>query len=261
MRTSPLELRSIHLRVRDLGRSLAFYERQAGFLILRQMGASAELVAGEGLSALITLEADPDATAAGPEDAGLFHAAVLLPSRAALGAWLRVAAGRGLALDGAADHGVSEALYTHDPDGNGLEFCADRARASWPRRNGELAMTTVPLDVPGLLQAGAGQSGSLGGSVWGHLHLRVRDVERSSRHYQQQLGLEVTQRSYPGARFLAADGYHHHLGLNQWGSPRRPQPAGAVGLVAARFVRTGAAGGGPVPDPDGIPVGLAADAG
>ena len=260
MSTSALELRSIHLRVRDLERSLAFYAGQVGFDLQRRGADTAELATGEGGAGHLILSAAPAADDAGPADAGLFHAALLFPSRKSLGAWLRTAAARGLAFDGAADHGVSEALYTRDPDGNGLEFYADREATSWPRRHGELAMSTEPLDLAGLLKEGSVGEGDFGGCRWGHLHLRVTNLERSSAHYQRLLGLEVTQRSFPGARFLAADGYHHHLGLNTWGSPQRPQPRGVIGLVAAHFIRPGQPPTEGAPDPDGILVVLGGSA-
>lgn len=113
-------------------------------------------------------------------------------------------------------------------------------------------MVTAPLDLDSLVQAAnPPPGGPLAGARWGHLHLRVTDLDRSERFYRQALGLDVTQRNYPGARFLAADGYHHHLGLNTWGHPRQSQPAGALGLASATFARRGAA----VEerrDPDGI---------
>src|SRR6185436_8329357 len=125
-------------------------------------------------------------------------------------------------------------------DGNGLEFYADRPRESWPFANGEIAMTTRPLALQRLLADAAPTTDApLAGARWGHLHLRVTDLERSEEFYRETLGMAVMQRSYPGARFLAADGYHHHLGLNTWGNPRQPQPPGALGLAEATFTRAG----------------------
>jgi len=149
---------------------------------------------------------------------------------------------------------VSEAIYFADPDGNGLEFYGDRPHAERPfAANGELAMVTRPLDLPALLSASpAATSTPLAGALWGHLHLRVTDLDRSEAFYRGALGVAVTQGSYPGARFLAADGYHHHLGLNTWGHPRAPQPAGALGLAEATFVRTDGTAPQSLRDPDGI---------
>lgn len=251
--TSSLRLVSVHLRVSDLARSVDFYGRQLGFALLRQEGSRAELGTSEGAPSLLILTEHRKASPAPRDAAGLFHAALLFPRRAELGAWLQIAAQNGVDFDGFSDHGVSEAIYLSDPDGNGLEFYADRPRESWPFAKGELAMITKPLDVRGLLAEGArGKPAPMTGASWGHLHLRVRDLERSEAFYRTTLGLEVTQRSYPGARFMATDGYHHHLGLNIWGGPRLPQPADGLGLAEATFALAGNASETMKADPDGI---------
>jgi catechol 2,3-dioxygenase len=255
-----LELRHLKLRVGDLARSVDFYARQLGFVLVQENPGRAELAVEAGGPVLLTLVEDRTAPPAPADAAGLFHGALLLPGRAALGSWLRRAADAGVEFDGFSDHGVSEAIYFTDPDGNGLEFYADRPPETWPRRGGEIAMSTLPLDLPGLLAAGAKASPAapLAGARWGHLHLRVIDLERSDAFYQSALGVNVTQRSYPGARFLAADGYHHHLGLNTWGRPRQPRPASALGLAEATFARQGLAAEKRVSDPDGISLRLVA---
>jgi catechol 2,3-dioxygenase len=251
--TPSLHLTTITLRVSDLARAADFYTRQLGFVLVAQAPRRAELATSTGGTPLLQLVEERDAVRPPPDAAGLFHAALLFPSRAALGHWLRFAANAGVEFDGFSDHGVSEAIYFTDPEGNGLEFYADRPRAAWPYENGELAMTTRPLDMPSLLAAGASQSGPpLEGAAWGHLHLRVTDLDRSEAFYRAELGLAVSQGTYPGARFLAADGYHHHLGLNSWGRPRRPQPANALGLAEAVFARTAEDRARPLTDPDGI---------
>ena len=158
-------------------------------------------------------------------------------------------------FDGFSDHGVSEAIYLSDPSGNGLEFYADRPRDTWPfAANGEVAMTTRALDVPSRLAAATlpAQQPVLAGAHWGHLHLRVTDLGVSESFYRKYLGLVVTQSTYPGARFLAADGYHHHLGLNTCGEPRRPQPSNALGLAEATFVGLQLLHDAHLADPDGI---------
>jgi catechol 2,3-dioxygenase len=187
-----------------------------------------------------------------PGSARLYHAALLFPSRAALGGWLQRAIENGIEFDGASDHLVSEALYFSDPDGNGLEFYADRPRDQWPEAQGQVEMATGPCDVQSLLHAGERASPPLSGAGWGHLHLRVIDLGKSEAFYASELGMKVTQRSYPGARFLAADGYHHHLGLNSWGSPRSPHSPHALGLVDATFCRRDLPGPVILRDPNGI---------
>ena len=153
-------------------------------------------------------------------------------------------------------------LFRSDPDGNGLEVYADRPRGTWPREaGGELAMFTRALDLRKLVAEGAGLAVSpLRGARWGHLHLRVTDLERSEDFYRRSLGLETTQRSFPGARFLAADGYHHHVGLNTWGGPRLARPPQALGLAGAVFRRAGIATGIELADPDQITLRLEPDA-
>ncbi len=254
-----LEFRHLQLRVRDLARSVDFYARQLGFRLVHQAAGHAELAAQVGGAVLLTLVEDRSAQPAPPDAAGLFHSALLLPSRAALGRWVRGTADAGVEFDGFSDHGVSEAVYLSDPDGNGLEFYADRAPEAWPRAKGEIAMFTRPLDMPGLLAAGATVPAGplLAGARWGHLHLRVTDLKRSDPFYQTTLGMTLTQGSYPGARFLAADGYHHHLGLNTWGQPRRAQPEGSLGLVEATFAHSGVTAEQTLRDPDGMALRLA----
>lgn len=249
-----LRLTAVHLRVRDLARSLEFYRQRLGFVVTAQSSDRAELSTAPGNAPLLTLTAAPAAPSNPREAAGLFHAALLFPSRPALGGWLAFATAREINFEGFSDHGVSEAIYFSDPDGNGLEFYADRPRAEWPyAANGEVAMTTRPLDVRALLAAAAPASASpLAGSSWGHLHLRVTDLERSEAFYRALLGVEVTQRSYPGARFLAADGYHHHLGVNTWGHPSQPRPSDALGLVEATFARPNLDAQEVLIDPDAI---------
>jgi catechol 2,3-dioxygenase len=154
---------------------------------------------------------------------GLFHFAVLVPERAALGRFLRHVQALGEPV-GASDHRVSEALYLYDPDGLGVEVYADRPRDSWQHRGRELVMTTDPLDVRSLVAtAGDGAwSGMPTGTIMGHVHLHVGDLEAAARFYHEKLGLDRMVWSYPGALFLAAGGYHHHLGVNTWAAGAAP---------------------------------------
>jgi catechol 2,3-dioxygenase len=252
-----LHLTAVELRVRDLALSLDFYTRRLGFAALTADATGATLATAPGGPALLQLTAAPAAPVAPADAAGLFHAALLFPDRPALGRWLRRAADLGVAFDGFSDHGVSEAVYFTDPDGNGLEFYVDRPSTQWPRSaGGDLSMFTHPLELPGLLAAGAATAPSgtppLAGARWGHLHLRVTDLDRSQSFYNETLGTEMTQRFGDSARFLAADGYHHHLGLNTWTRSRRALPAGALGLAGATFARRGTPATRTMPDPDGI---------
>ena len=163
---------------------------------------------------------------------GLYHFAILMPTRADLARSLRRIAEARWPLDGASDHLVSEALYLSDPDGNGIEIYRDRPREHWRRREGRLEMATIPLDLDTLLVESGDASASVPpGTTIGHVHLQVADLDEAERFYSGALGLDVTVRGYPGALFVSAGGYHHHLGLNTWhsaGAP--PPPPGSVGL-------------------------------
>jgi catechol 2,3-dioxygenase len=172
-----------------------------------------------------------------------------------LGNWLRQAANAGAKFDGFSDHGVSEAIYLTDPDGNGLEFYADRPRELWPFFDGKLQMGTEPLALPDLLAAGAPYNVTpLSGAHWGHLHLRVTALDHSQTFYAKALGVSLTQQFGDSARFLAVNGYHHHLGINRWGGVNQPQPAQTLGLIEAVFARAGVTQETALQDPDGIAV-------
>lgn len=250
--SSTLELRSIELRVPDHARSVAFYVSTLGFHAVRSSGSITDLATQPEGAPILRLIGDSSAPRPPRDAAGLFHAALLFPNREALGSWLKWADSRRLRFDGFSDHGVSEAIYFHDPDGNGLEFYADRAPTLWPRTGTQVEMTTNPLDIAALLALARPVRQPLEQAHWGHLHLRVTDLDRSERFYTELLGMGVTQRTYPGARFLAADGYHHHLGLNVWGQPSLAMPPNSVGLAAATFGTARVAELRAVTDPDGI---------
>jgi catechol 2,3-dioxygenase len=250
-----LQLRSVHLRVSNLARSVAFYSDQLGFHVTQPTAQRADFATSADAPPLLTLTEDRAAQPAPRDAAGLFHVALLLPTRAALGSWLRKSADAGVKFDGFSDHGVSEAIYLADPDGNGLEFYADRPREAWPFRNGELQMSTEPLALPDLLAAGAShREPPLTNAHWGHLHLRVSALDRSETFYVSELGVVPMQSYGASARFLAADGYHHHLGLNTWGGVRQPQPVGSLGLVEAVFARAGRQSEVALLDPDRIAI-------
>ena len=122
------------------------------------------------------------------------------------------------------DHFVSEALYLTDPDGLGIEVYADRPRSAWRHEDRQLTITTNPLDVEAVLGAAGGErwSGMPSGTVLGHVHLFVADLERGAAFYHAGLGLDKIVWSYPGALFLSAGGYHHHLGINTWATGAVP---------------------------------------
>ncbi|MDE2348250.1 MAG: VOC family protein [Gammaproteobacteria bacterium] len=223
---------AVRLRVSDLDRSLAFYTEALGLDLLSRDATAASL--GAGGRALVHLRA---LAGAGPRprgSTGLYHFAVLMPDRRALGhALARLVAAR-WPLQGVADHGVSEALYLGDPDGLGIELYRDRPRSAWPMRDGVLAMTTDPLDAQALLdEAAAGEIPARADPAtrMGHIHLQVRDLGEAERFWSGAVGFDVMQRWVPGALFVSSGGYHHHLGLNTWGTAGAPPaPETAVGM-------------------------------
>ena len=227
-----VELRELTLRVADLARAQAFYQDVLGFACQAGPAGSARLGPPGSTSTLVVLEAAPDAPPRPRGTAGLFHVAFLYPDRSALGGALGRLVELGVSI-GSADHGVSEALYLSDPEGNGIELYADRPRDAWPAANieGEVAMYTEALDLQSLL-AQARQPRPLlpADTRIGHVHLCVADLAHAERFYGERLGFGVTQRNYPGALFLARDGYHHHIGANIWRTRQRAEP-GVLGLV------------------------------
>lgn len=251
-----LHLDSVVLRVRDLARSVDFYAGQLGFIVVARDERTATLAVATGAPANFTLLAVPGAAPAAEQAAGLFHLALLLPGRAELGRWLRFAVEHGAEFDGFSDHGVSEAIYFSDPDGNGLEFYSDRPRADWPvAEGGKLAMFTRALDVQSVLAAGAAlplTAEPLAGAAWGHIHLRVTELSAAEAFFTRELGLAVTTRDYPGALFLAADGYHHHIAVNTW-RVRSPAPTTPhAGLESVRITQRGLAAPRTLVAPNGV---------
>lgn len=214
----------VTLQVADLARSLAYYERVLGFRVTERTPGNAMLGAQAGDQPLIELRERPGATPMPRRGRlGLYHYAILLPDRAHLGRLLRHLAEQGERA-GMSDHLVSEALYLSDPDGLGIEVYADRPRDAWQRNGQQLAMATDPLDVDNLLQAGGAErwSGMPAGTVIGHVHLYVGDLDQAAAFYHDGLGLDKIVWSYPGALFLSAGGYHHHLGTNTWAKGAQP---------------------------------------
>lgn len=214
---------AVGLAVTDLERSLDYYQRRIGMALLERGDHRGVLGAGE--RRLLELEERPRAVR-DQQAADLFHFALLLPSRAALGRQLAHLIATDTHLTGASDHFVSEALYLRDPDGHGIELYSDRPRESW-YQDGRLNIGTTPLDLDDLLRAGHAEGeaydGLAPGTVIGHVHLETCDMARSRAFYVDRLGLAVTAEQ-PGATFMSKGGYHHHLALNTWGRKTRPAP-------------------------------------
>ncbi|MGO9319964.1 MAG: VOC family protein [Solirubrobacteraceae bacterium] len=217
---SDLRIRAVELAVSDLARSADFYERVLGLPLIARDEHNARLGPDPERPALVLSDiASP--TPLPPGATGLYHVAWLHPSRARLAESVRRVAGARWPFEGASDHGVSEALYLSDPDGLGIELYADRPRELWerPADGHGVKMVTLPLDLDDLLAQFDEEpvpAVSLDTTV-GHVHLKVSDVPRAAAFYRDALGLEE-QAQLPSAAFLAAGGYHHHVGLNSWQS-------------------------------------------
>jgi catechol 2,3-dioxygenase len=225
---------NVRLTVSDVRRAREFYERVLGLQAAELDDGSLALGAGDG-DPLIELRGDSSAAPLDRRATGLYHLAILVPTRRDLAFALARLADARWTLDGASDHLVSEALYLSDPDGNGIEIYRDRPRELWRRSGDQLEMATLPLDLRDVLgelsDRPSLQRRLPAGTRIGHVHLQVSELEQTERFYHGVLGFDVVVRTYPGALFVSAGGYHHHLGLNTWhsagGSPPSP---GSVGL-------------------------------
>jgi catechol 2,3-dioxygenase len=198
-----------------------------------------EAVVGPPVHELLRLRASEEPGPAVQRATGLFHTAFLYPTRGQLGAALLRVARERAAFTGASDHLVSEALYLDDPDALGIELYRDRPRDAWPAPDpGErVKMDTLPLDLHALAEEAEGDANGL---RIGHVHLKVADVEEAVRFWTQEVGLELMTEWAGQAAFLAADGYHHHIGVNAWfsrGAP--PEPESAPGLDGVVLGGTG----------------------
>jgi catechol 2,3-dioxygenase len=260
-----LRLGPVQLTVTDLDRSIPFYESAIGLQLARREGSEAAL--GAGGEDLLVLTEEPSARRAG-RHAGLYHYALLHPSRLELARAAQRLIATETPVSGASDHKVSEAIYLPDPDGNGIELAADRSRERW----GDLGDPTAlggpePLDMTSLMALVGDSDAPPHASAdlrMGHVHLHIGDVEEALGFWRDLIGFEVMTR-FPSAAFVAAGGYHHHLGLNTWrGEGVPPMAPGTVGLrhwtlvldspaeVAVVRERV-AAGGAPVEElPDGF---------
>ena len=222
----------VRLVVSDVDRQRSFYRDAIGLSQVWESDGGVSLGASAGVP-LVDLRPLPGAPSRPGHSTGLFHQALLVPDRPALARAIRRVLDTGWQFTGASDHLVSEAMYLDDPEGNGIEIYRDRPREEWPRVGGTIQMATEPMDLEGVmseLPAGS-DAGMDAATTIGHVHLSVAELDAAERFYSGLLGFDVTVRGYPGALFVSAGGYHHHLGLNTWRSRGGPRaPAGARGL-------------------------------
>jgi catechol 2,3-dioxygenase len=228
-----MQMGPVELSVSDLERSLEYWQSAVGLRVLAREDGRASLGTDRELVRLVE---EPGAQPARGY-AGLFHVALLVPTRADLARWLAHAVVGRVPLEGLSDHAVSEAIYLRDPDQHGIEIYADRPREQWEGRVMEL-MTTLPLDVEDLLaQADAPSTALPDGTVVGHTHLCVSDVGAAVAFYRDELGMDLMAQLGNQAAFLSWEGYHHHVGVNAWesrGAP--PAPPGTARLLGATIV-------------------------
>jgi catechol 2,3-dioxygenase len=224
---SAVEVGTVTLKVANLARSLEFYTQLVGLQIFRQDGRNAVL--GAGQRPIVLLEEVPGAAPAVPNATGLYHAAILFPDRRSLALKIAQLASINYRL-GSSDHLVSEAFYLDDPDRNGLELYRDRPRSEWPRINGQVQMAIDPINFEDFFAEIKPDDPALNNSVapdgtkLGHMHLRVGSIPDAERFYHGVLGFDIVTQM-PGALFISAGGYHHHIGLNTWQSRGALPPA------------------------------------
>ena len=222
---------SVHLTVADLDRSVRFYTDRIGFTQLDRVGTTATMgVEGRALLVLHESRTAPRAR----RSTGLYHFAILVPTRGDLARAFRHLVETRTAMSGYSDHGVSEAIYLGDPDHNGIEIYRDRPRHEWPFVDGQLQLYTQPLDVQNLVADPDGASpwaGMVAGTRIGHIHLHVAHLDEAEKFYRDAIGFDLIARYAGTASFLSAGGYHHHVAVNTWaGEGAPPPPAGAIGL-------------------------------
>ena len=236
-------LGAVHLTVSDLDASLHYYQAAVGLDVLERSDGAARIGAGD--RELLVLAEEPGARPARGYT-GLYHVALLVPTRPDLARWLAHAARERVALTGLSDHFVSEAIYLDDPDGHGIEIYCDRPREVWEGQVGE-RLTTMPLDVASLLgelddPVSEPFDGQPDGTVMGHVHLKVASIPETVTFYRDVLGFGLMAQLGVQAAFLAAGGYHHHIGANTWESAgAAPPPPGTAALRRATIVLPDAA--------------------
>lgn len=222
---------TVTLRVARLEPALKFYREVIG-LALRSQASGQAVLGSMDEDILVLLERPQAKHEAGTT--GLYHLAVLLPSRPHLAQWLRHASALSVRL-GAGDHDVSEAFYLSDSEGNGVEVYADRPRSVWKKEGDGIYITTQAVDTEDLLKEVPAQAwqGVPAGTTLGHVHLRVNSLDEAKAFYVYLLGFALmSDYTGMGALFVAAGGYHHHIGLNVWQTQDAPAPSeGALGLV------------------------------
>ncbi len=225
-------VKDIVLKVTNINRSIKFYTSIMGLSLIKKKGKLASLTA-DGFSPIITLIEPEDIIAKVPRRTGLYHFAILLPSRYHLGLFLKNIRDQDYPIIGGSNHGVSEAIYLEDPDGNGIEVYRDREASEWDRDEDRINMISEPLDYDDLI-AEAGMDtwdNTPLDTIIGHIHLHVGDLDQARQFYVEGLGFDLVMEAGTSAIFLSTGGYHHHIGLNVWsGRGALAPPENSVGM-------------------------------
>jgi catechol 2,3-dioxygenase len=216
---TPLHIGAVGLVVRDLDLLTRYYQSLLGFALIERSDGVVRL--GAGGVTLLELQHRPNAKLDDPATAGLYHTAFLMPTRADHARWILHIARNRIPITGASDHGVSEAFYLDDPEGNGIEVYNDRPKERWQRENSLIVMQTKQLDIEAIVRevepATTSYPAAPAGLRIGHIHLRVGNVTKAEEFYRGAIGLDLTRRR-GGATFMSSGGYHHHVGANVWHS-------------------------------------------
>lgn len=216
---APISIGKVGLQARDANTLAKYYRDVIGLSELSRDGETITL--GAGSRPLLVIEGDKALKQEDPRSAGLFHTAFLFPERADLGRWINHAVEKGIGIEGASDHLVSEALYLTDPEGNGIEIYTDRPAGEWQWNGSQVAMATQRMDVPGVrgsVPAGSKWAGFPDNSIVGHVHLRVGDPVTAEEWWNSEMGFDTVAKYGSDAVFLSTGGYHHHIGANAWQS-------------------------------------------
>lgn len=222
----------VHIKVANLKRSLDFYQKMIGFQIQKQTKRKA-ILSADGKTPLLTIEQPKNVVPKQRRTTGLYHFALLLPSRKDLGKFIRHLTHTGYPLQGASNHQFSEALYLADPDGNGIELYADTPPSTWQWENGLLVGRSTPLDVEGVLREATEEhwKGLPSETVMGHLHLHGSELKNMKEFYQEGLGFDIVINMPQQALFFSTGRYHHHVAVNVWNGIGAPvPPENSVGL-------------------------------
>jgi catechol 2,3-dioxygenase len=228
----------VNLKVENLDRSLQYYQEVIGFDILERTSTTAKLTT-DGKTSILSLEQPENVIPKQGRTTGLYHFALLLPTKSDLANFVVHLSEKGVRF-GSSDHLVSEALYLHDPDGNEIEVYIDRDPSEWSWMGEEVAMAVDPLDFERLLKnivPGESWKGMPKDTLMGHIHLHVSELEKTEEFYVQGLGFDVVNRYGEQALFLSTGKYHHHIGVNTWNGVGAPKPAeNSVGMESYTLI-------------------------